>query len=205
MLGVKSNIQRLKGNEFAWMKTPRIDIRFRLLVGIVLMIFDALIEKISIIFGRKAQIKMETAVRRKPIEIEDISKEEFSTIDTNYLLVRFGVSEFIEQDPAAQEKRKMKIRNRKFPVDTRYDDQRRTIEATIPLRVHKNLPTEFKLFLEVEDATPLEMVKNEFESSPSRESASIADSLEDRVFILQHAFETTETPDGFQNNVVYPK
>jgi hypothetical protein len=184
---------------------PYTDIRLLLVIGIILIAFDSIIERISVIIGRKAQTKIETDVRRKSIEIEDVSKDIFSVVDMNYLLVRYGVNEFLEQDPAPRDKRKMKIRNKEFAVETDYQDRSRTVKVTVPFRVHKNLPTEFKLFVDVEDADMLETVKEEFETSPSCESASISDSLEDRVYILLTDFETTEAPEGFQNNVVYPK
>jgi len=187
------------------MKVPRINVRYLLLAGIVLMIFDNIIDRISVILGRKAQEKIKTDVVRKDIEIEDISREVYANVDTNYLLVRYGVNEFLEQDPAPQDKRKMKIRNDEIPVETRYLSQSNTIEATIPFRIHRNFPTEFKFFLQVEDAGELKNIRDEFGASPSCESASISDSLEDRVYILLDEFKTTETPEGFKNNVVYPK
>jgi len=182
-----------------------VDFRHLLAIGFVLMVLDSVIERISVILGRKAKAKIEVNTKQTTIEIKDISEETYSIIDTKYLLVRYGANEFLEQDPAPSDKRKMKVRNNEFPVDTDHQKRDHTLEATVPLRIHKNLPTEFKLFVEVEDASRLETVKKEFDSSPSCESASISDSLDDKVYFLLNEFKTTESPEGFQNNVVYPK
>jgi len=176
-----------------------------LMAGVVLMLFDSVFDRLSVLLGRKAQTKLDTEVRRKTIEIEGIPDHVYEVIESKYLLVRFGNNEFLEQDPSPSDKRKMKVRNTEFSVETEYRELDRTIEATVPFRLHRKLPTEFKLFVEVEDPAELETVKTAFESSPSCASASISGSIDDRVYVVLERFETTTTPEGFRNNVVYPR
>lgn len=139
------------------------------------------------------------------LEIEDVPPEIVSLTDMHYLLVRYGVNEYLEQNPAEIEKEVMWARNEEIDVDTNYDEESEILETKVPLRIHERLPTEFKLFVTVRDPDRLTDVRDAFQASPSCSSASISDSLHDRVYMLLERFRTTESPEGFVNNVVYPK
>lgn len=174
-----------------------------LLIGIVQ--FGNILERLSLILGRRLQSRIETHVRHEKLVIENISQDIYSRVDMYYLHVRFGTNEIIDQLPAEDEQRKMKLRNMEISIDTKYKQNQQAVQVDIPLRKHDKLPTEFKLYVDVVDSGRVSDVKNEFAASPTCKSASISDARDDRVYILLKDFNTTESPEGFVNNVAYPK
>lgn len=143
-------------------------------------------------------------IKRTILEVTELPPEVVDRIDLQYLLVRYGTSETTAEN-RAEDPRITQILNTVVDVETSYIVDERTLEIDIPFAIHDRHAAEFKLFVDVDDVTWLERIRETFADSPSCLSASISDSLEDRVYFVHADFRTTETPGGFVNNVVYPK
>lgn len=118
------------------------------------------------------------------------------SLDFNYLLVRYGNNEQIEQNTRmADEERR--LRNWTFPVLHSFDGT--TIQVEAPIKVHKQLGTEFKMFVDVDRHTDTERVNELLKQS--NVFADVTPSLnEHRIFLLLGELHTTVSPEGFRNN-----
>lgn len=144
-------------------------------------------------------------VERVTVDIDSIPPDIAAIIDPNYLLVRFGANELLEQNHRARETDEMGLRNREIKATAEYEDAAEELHIQVPMVIHDRLPTEFKLFVDVAEAESLATVRDAFAEAEACASASISDSLKDRVYFVLEGFLTTETPEGFVNNIVYPK
>lgn len=151
---------------------------------------------------QRGDVPDEFTVQYETIEIEDVPRTTYSDISLKYLLVRYGTSEQTKQNPA-EDPELVKVLNKVVDVETTYSERNRVITAEVPFCIHERHAAEFKLFAEVTGSDSLDSVRAAFSESSSCSSASISDSLEDRVYMVHRDFQTTETSGGFINNVVY--
>lgn len=175
-----------------------------LVFGTVLVL-DGVVERLMVLLGRRMQEGIETDVREYQVTIEDVPEVVADAADFGYLFVRFGSNEQLSQHPSEEEKAKMRLRNNEVDVAQTYDPTDRTLTLDLPLRVHRRLTTEFKLFVDV-DEEQYDAAKATLADAEVCAEVSEADAAQpDRLYVLLENLETTTTPEGFQNNLAYPK
>lgn len=176
-----------------------------MLFGVV-FVLDGVVERMSVILGRRVQDRIDTGVREYQITLENVPEDVANAVDFGYLLVRFGTNEHLSQGPSPEEKAKMKLRNREFDVEQSYDRMDRSLTLNIPVRTHRKLATEFKLFADVRDPQLVDEATLTLEDNDICADVSESDSSHSgRLYVLVDSLETTTTPEGFVNNVVYSR
>lgn len=162
-----------------------------------------IIEQILFFIGGKVRIPIETEVRTLEVELPGVSPNLASKVDFKYLLVRYGNNELLEQDPSPEDKRRMTLRNESVDVKQQYDHENGLLRLKIPIKTHKTLSTEFKMYVNINDGCT-NSIYNILKDDRECYDPQITDSdIENRIFFLLESLPETETPEGFTNNVLY--
>lgn len=165
---------------------------------------SGLVERASLFLLYKIRLPMEIDTKTLTLSFPKIDEEVVDAVDFQYLLVRFGNNELLEQDPAPKDKKRMKLQNKPFSVRSRYDASENELVLEVPVRTHSVLSTEFKMYVDIEQSKYVDDVESLLESHPRCREIDVTDSpLRTRIFFLLSDFPVTESPEGFRNNVLY--
>lgn len=121
------------------------------------------------------------------------------------LIIRYGTDRYIEHLASDREKQDGRLQNRVIDVPIQaHGDGSTTFRLRIP--VHKRLGTQFKCFVDVEDASRtsevLEFLANcQTIASPDRSSSPLHPH---RIYFLLRAFDVVKSIDDHSNNMCFP-
>lgn len=151
------------------------------------------------------------SLRTREIEIELQAKTEIPDAITglHLLFVRYGNDTYLRDLASDREKYHGRLRNKvkQIRIDRTAIGHK---PFKVPLRIHKRLGSQFKLFVEVEgDPAPVVAYLDGHETIEAVEVATRPfggkhGSGRSRVWFLLSRVDTVETVDGFRNNFVFP-
>lgn len=151
------------------------------------------------------------SLRTREIEIEFQANTAIpdEIVGLHLLFIRYGNDTYLRDLASDREKYHGRLRNK--PIQIQID--RATIgdaPIKVPLRIHKRLGSQFKLFVEV-DGDPAPVVAY-LKGHPTIDDVSVArrpfrgkhDTGRSRVWFLLNRLDVVETVDGFRNNFIFP-
>lgn len=122
------------------------------------------------------------------------------------LIVRYGTDPYIEHFASDREKHDGRLQNRRIDVPiTEHPDGSTTFRLRIP--VHKRLGTQFKCFVDVQNASNVTEVLEFLSGCHSIVSPEHSSNPQhpNRIYFLLRAFNIVESIDQHTNNMCFPE
>ena len=173
-------------------------------VGLVLY---KLIEKVFLHVLGKIRIFFQTKKAVRTFSVKGVDPSLVKYVKFGYLLIRFGRDEVLRETLTDDEKRDAILQNKDIYAKSYYDENKKEINVSLPLKVHKVLGVQFKCFVDVLDFNKLNDLKSLLEGDEKFDNVGISGLVDKhRIYFLLKDIPKAKTPEpeGIVNNFIYP-
>ena len=172
----------------------------------VVLLMRGILEKAFLYVFTKIRMFFQTKKDIITFSVKCVDPSLGKSVRFGYLLIRFGTDEvLIKGTLTNKEKRDAFLQNKEVYAKSDYDENKKEINVSITLKVHKILGAQFKCFVDALDCEQLDKLRSLIEGDEKFGKVGLSGlTNKHRLYFLLNDRPLTKTPEGSVNNFIYP-